>query len=211
MIASFFSLIFSTSDTNCQALAEIEKKGSKQIIVVVEWSSRVEVARFTEALPFALDSSKHAAAAEYLKGKAAAIVLAQEARGLQEDPTIAREYLPLFAAKDGYTGVLLRRGLFDDTENVSSRVYASIVEALQIRFPDASPAFAKAWMTTASRIAVVTFTCRGLRLCAASIHCSRSDGTANLVEALKAALEEVTDAEKFVIGLDSNVASGAGM
>merc|ERR1719313_1870886 len=60
-------------------------------------------------------------------------------------------------------------------------------------------------MTTANRIAAVACTDDGVRICAASLHCSKSDGTGRMIEALKEILEQVTGADMFVIGVDTNV------
>ena len=52
--------------------------------------------------------------------------------------------------------------------------------------------YAKAWRTTVHRIAAVRFAAEGTTFCAASLHVSKSEGTADFIESLKAVLEDVT-------------------
>ena len=70
----------------------------------------------------------------------------------------------------------------------------------------------KAWATTIRRIAAVKLRYSQFgevgrkTLCAASLHCSKSAGTADLLAVLKDVLEEVVGKKaSFIIGLDSNV------
>ena len=144
--------------------------------------------------------------ARYFENHNAVIAFVQEARGLEEHPAIVETYLPPFTGKDSYTGILIRRGTCDEIENISDAAR----EALEGRVSEANAEDAKAWMTTANRVAAVTCTVDGVRICAASLHCSKSDGTARLLEALKEILEQVTNADMFVIGVDTNV-TAAGM
>ena len=62
-------------------------------------------------------------------------------------------------------------------------------------------------MTTAGRIAAVVCSVAGVKLCVASLHCSKSPSTAPLLAALQEVLEDVAGVDKFVIGLDSNTPS----
>ena len=142
----------------------------------------------------------------YFENHGALIAFVQEARGLEEHPAIVERYHPLLTGKDSYTGILIRRGAFDEIENISEAVR----EALEDRVSEATAEDAKAWMTTANRVAAVTCTNAGVRICAASLHCSKSDGTARFVEVLKEILEQVTGADMFVMGVDTNV-TAAGM
>ena len=87
----------------------------------------------------------------------------QEARGLDEHPAIVETYLPPFTGKDSYTGILIRRGTSDEIENISDAAR----EALEERVSKANAEDAKAWMTTANRVAAVTCTIDGVRICAA--------------------------------------------
>ena len=87
----------------------------------------------------------------------------QEARGLEEHPAIVKTYLPPFTGKDSYTGVLIRRGTCDDIENISEAARG----ALEERVSEVNAEDAKAWMTTANRVAAVTCTVDGVRICAA--------------------------------------------
>jgi hypothetical protein len=80
------------------------------------------------------------------------------------------------------------------------------------RFPDALAEVKKAWATTIRRIAAVKMRYSRFgevgrkTLCAASLHCSKSAGTADLLAVLKDVLEEVVGKKaSFIIGLDSNV------
>ena len=111
----------------------------------------------------------------------------QEARGLEEHPAIVETYLPLFTGKDSYTGVLIRRGAFDEIENISEAVR----EALEDRVSEATAEDAKAWMTTANRVAAVTCTKEGMKICAVSLHCSKSDGTFDFLSCLKSVRREL--------------------
>merc|ERR1719387_1750262 len=79
-----------------------------------------QLADVTRALPYTTLAQKHAAAAEYFENHGAVIALVQEARGLEEHPAIVETYFPPFTGKDPYTGVLIRRGIFDEIENVSA-------------------------------------------------------------------------------------------
>ena len=142
----------------------------------------------------------------YFENHGAVIAFVQEARGVEEHPAIVERYHPLLTGKDSYTGVLIRRGAFDEIENISEAVR----EALEDRVSEATAEDAKAWMTTANRVAALMCTVDGVRICAASLHCSKSDGTARMLEALKEILEQVTVADMFIIGVDTNV-TAAGM
>ena len=126
------------------------------------------VADVAHKLPYAKLSQKHAAAAEYFENHRASIVFVQEARGLDEHPAIAETYLPPYTGKDPFTGVLLRRGTFDQIENISDAVR----EDLEAKVWEVDAPEQKAWMTTTSRVAAVVCTADGVRICAASLHCS---------------------------------------
>merc|ERR1719247_3486246 len=80
-------------------------------------------------------------------------------------------------------------------------------KALDEKQPGANPEYAKHWNTTVNRIAAARCTLRdGTMLCVASLHCSKSEGTADLLASLKIVLEETAAADLYVIGVDSNVA-----
>ena len=76
---------------------------------------------------------------------------------------------------------------------------------MTLRFPNATAEVAQAWATTIRRTVVVRFRFNGAMLCAASLHCCESEGTADLIRMLKdVVMESIGEAIVFV-GLDSNV------
>jgi hypothetical protein len=114
--------------------------------------------------------------------------------------------LPSFRASDAFTVVLVRREKFAKAENISDAVCNALTAAIAERFPSASAELEKAWTTTVRRMAVVKLTSRGSTVCVASLHCSKSEGTAELLGALKDVLEDaVGPFANVIVGLDSNV------
>ena len=77
--------------------------------------------------------------------------------------------------------------------------------AMAERFPNASAELEKAWATTIRRIAAVKLSLGGSTVCAASLHCCKSEGTADLLETLKDVLKTAVGKATFIVGLDSNV------
>ena len=81
----------------------------------------------------------------------------------------------------------------------------ALTAAIAERFPNASAELAKAWTTTIRRIAAVKLRIGESTVCAASLHCCKSEGTADLLGALKDVLKEVVGEAIVILGLDSNV------
>ena len=108
-------------------------------------------------------------------------VLAQECRGLAEHESILAEFHPPFTGNDEYTAVLVRKSL-SGAVNMSDAVREPLLEQLKGRSTDND--YIKAWKTTCSRIAAVKLenvpSLGGKSVIAASLHCSKSSGTADL-------------------------------
>ena len=113
------------------------------------------------------------------------IVFAQECRGLGEQKSIAAEYYRPFSGKDEYTAVLVRKSLCEQKSatNVSAEVREPLLEKLRGR-SGAGGEYGSAWRATCDRIAAVKLenvpSLGGKSVIAASLHCSKSSGTADL-------------------------------
>ena len=133
-------------------------------------------------------------------------MLAQEGRGLAEHESILAEFHPPFAGNDAYTAVFVRRSL-SGALNMSDALRESLLERLRGRSD--GDQYSDAWKTTCNRIAAVKLesvpSLGGKSVLAASLHCSRSSGTPDLVVELLSLIRGL-NADAFVIGLDTNVA-----
>ena len=132
-------------------------------------------------------------------------VLAQECRGLAEHESILAEFHPPFTGNDKYTAVFVRKSL-SGAVNMSDAVREPVLDQLTGRSTDDD--YNKAWKTTCNRIAAVKLesvpSFGGKSVLAASLHCSRSSGTPDLVVELISVIRGF-DADVFVIGLDTNI------
>ena len=133
-------------------------------------------------------------------------VLAQECRGLAEHESILAEFHPPFTGNDKYTAVFVRRSL-SGALNMSDALRESLLERLRGRSD--GDQYSDAWKTTCNRIAAVKLesvpSFGGKSVLAASLHCSRSSATADLVVELVSVVRGL-NADVFVIGLDTNIA-----
>ena len=108
---------------------------------------------------------------------------------MAKHPVIMKEYHPPFTGSDEFTAVLVRKSLAG-VENISSDVRESLLEVLGKQ--SVSEEILKAWKTTCNRIAAVKLarvpSLGGKSVVAASLHCSRSEATVDLVLELVAVL-----------------------
>jgi hypothetical protein len=165
-----------------------------------------EMFEFAESLPFATYAGKHDAAVSYFTEQEAHIVFVQESRCFDKHPEVVRIFLPAFLGNDPFTAILVRKEMFADAENISNAVSVGLSAAMAKRFPDPPEKVAKAWATTIRRIAAVRLSYKGMTLCAASLHCSQSDGTADLLCVMKDVLKDLFGEVSVIVGIDSNVA-----
>ena len=118
---------------------------------------------------------------------------------------MSAEFHPPFTGNDEYTAVLVRKSLSGPV-NVSDAVREPLLEQLTGRSTDDD--YIKAWKTTCNRIAAVKLesvpSLGGKSVLAASLHCSRSSGTPDLVVELLSLIRGL-NADVFVIGLDTNI------